>query len=111
MELHENTEKQERALLVAVDTGSYDVEASLAELYELTKTAGAEPFGAMTQKRPAYETATCVGSGMVQEIADICLRIVSNANTEYRGYYKRASDRQNNADFGYFCSTCCFQRR
>ena len=53
MELHENTEKQERALLVAVDTGSYDVEASLAELYELTKTAGAEPFGAMTQKRPA----------------------------------------------------------
>ena len=55
MELHENTEKQERALLVAVDTGSYDVEASLAELYELTKTAGAEPFGAMTQKRPAYE--------------------------------------------------------
>ena len=50
MELHENTEKQERALLVAVDTGSYDVEASLAELYELTKTAGAEPFGAMTQK-------------------------------------------------------------
>ena len=72
MELHENTEKQERALLVAVDTGSYDVEASLAELYELTKTAGAEPFGAMTQKRPAYETATCVGSGMIQEIADIC---------------------------------------
>lgn len=50
MELHENTEKQERAMLVAVDTGSYDVEASLAELYELTKTAGAEPFGAMTQK-------------------------------------------------------------
>ena len=72
MELHENTEKPERALLVAVDTGSYDVEASLAELYELTKTAGAEPFGAMTQKRPAYETATCVGSGMIQEIADIC---------------------------------------
>ena len=72
MELHENTDKQERALLVAVDTGSYDVEASLAELYELTKTAGAEPFGAMTQKRPAYETATCVGSGMIQEIADIC---------------------------------------
>ncbi len=71
MELHENTEKLERALLVAVDTGSYDVEASLAELYELTRTAGAEPFGAMTQKRPAYETATCVGSGMIQEISYI----------------------------------------
>lgn len=122
MELHENTEKQESALLVAVDTGNYDVEASLAELYELTKTAGAEPFGAMTQKRPAYETSTCVGSGMIQEIADICqkqeidllifdCRIISNTNTEYREYYKRASNRQNDVDFRYFCSTCCFQRR
>ena len=52
MELHENTEKPERALLVAADTGSYDMEASLAELYELAGTAGAEVFGAMTQKRP-----------------------------------------------------------
>lgn len=91
MELHENTEKQERALLVAVDTGSYDVEASLAELYELTKTAGAEPFGAMTQKRPAYETATCVGSGMVQEIADICQKqeidlLILTANCLQRKY-------------------------
>ena len=34
MELHENTEKQARALLVAVDRGSYDVEASVAELYD-----------------------------------------------------------------------------
>ena len=51
MELHENTEKQERALLVAVDTGSYDVEASLAELYELTKTAGAEPFWSHDTKK------------------------------------------------------------
>ena len=72
MELHENIQTPERALLVAVDTGDYDVQASLAELYELVKTAGAEPFGAMTQKRPAPETATCVGSGMIAEIADIC---------------------------------------
>ena len=27
---------------------------------------------ALDTKRPAYETATCVGSGMIQEIADIC---------------------------------------
>lgn len=122
MELHENTEKQERALLVAVDTGSYDVEASLAELYELTKTAGAEPFGAMTQKRPAYETATCVGSGMVQEIADICQKqeidlLIFDCElspTQIRNIEDITNVRvirQNNADFGYFCSTCCFQRR
>lgn len=68
--MYENREKQERALLIEVDTGSYDVQASLAELYELTRSAGAQPFGAMTQKRPSYDAATCVGSGMMRKIAD-----------------------------------------
>ena len=51
----ENTEKEkrpERALLAAVDTGEYDAEASLAELYELVRSAGAGPCGAMTKKGP-----------------------------------------------------------
>lgn len=70
--MYENTERLPRALLVECDTGEYDVEASLAELYELVRSAGAEPFGAITQKRPAPDTATCVGSGMVEEIAEFC---------------------------------------
>ncbi|XOQ48148.1 MAG: GTPase HflX [Eubacteriales bacterium] len=72
MNLHEMKEETERALLVEVDTGDYDADASLAELYELTRSAGAEPFGAITQKRPSPDKATCVGSGMMQEIADFC---------------------------------------
>ncbi|TGJ77199.1 GTPase HflX [Caproiciproducens galactitolivorans] len=72
MDLHEMKEETERALLVEVDTGDYDADASLAELYELTRSAGAEPFGAITQKRPSPDKATCVGSGMMQEIADFC---------------------------------------
>lgn len=72
MELLENEVQPEQALLVEVDTGDFDTEASLAELYELTRSAGAEPFGAMTQKRPSQDKATCVGSGMMQEIADYC---------------------------------------
>ena len=59
-------------MLIEVDTGEYDIEASLAELYELVHSAGAEPFGAMTQKRPAPDKATCVGSGMMDQIADFC---------------------------------------
>jgi GTP-binding protein HflX len=70
MEMHENDSRPELALLVAVDTDEYDVPASLAELYELTRSAGAEPFGAVTQKRPSFDKATCVGSGMMEEIAD-----------------------------------------
>ncbi|MFU0831863.1 MAG: GTPase HflX [Oscillospiraceae bacterium] len=68
--MHENKVMQERALLVEVDTGEYDAQASLAELYELTRSAGAQPFGAITQKRHSPDAATCVGSGMMRQIAD-----------------------------------------
>ena len=71
-ELTEMKMEPEKALLVEVDTGEYDAEASLAELYELVRSAGAVPFGAVTQKRPAPDTATCVGSGMMEEIASMC---------------------------------------
>ena len=71
-ELTEMKMEPEKALLVEVDTGEYDAEASLAELYELVRSAGAMPFGAVTQKRPAPDTATCVGSGMMEEIASMC---------------------------------------
>ena len=69
---YENDNNAEKALLVEVDTGEYDVQVSLAELYELTKSAGVEPFGAMTQKRPVIDKATCVGAGFLREIADYC---------------------------------------
>ena len=72
IELQEKAERPERALIVEVDTGEYDMEAALAEMYELTRSAGAEPCGAVTQKRPAPDPATCVGSGMMEEIADFC---------------------------------------
>lgn len=75
MELYENEVTPERALLVEVDTGEFDAQASLAELYELVRSAGAEPCGAMTQKRPSQDKATCVGSGMMEEIADFCRKL------------------------------------
>lgn len=67
--MFENEERRQRALLVSLDTGEYDAEASLAELEELTKTAGADPAFIITQKRPSPDTATCVGSGMAEEAA------------------------------------------
>lgn len=72
MDFYENEMTPERALLVAVDTGEYEVEPSMAELYELTRSAGAEPAGSMVQKRHSTDSATCVGSGMVQDIASYC---------------------------------------
>ena len=67
-----NEEKITRALLVSVDTGGFDAEASLAELEELVKSAGAEPAFTVTQKLQRPESATFVGSGKLEEIKQIC---------------------------------------
>ena len=62
----------ERALLVSVDTGDFDAQASLLELYELTESAGAVPVSSVTQKRERPDGATCVGAGRLEEIRDFC---------------------------------------
>ena len=66
----ENVQKPVRALLVSVDTGEYDAEESLCELFELARSAGADPVASITQKLPHLETATCVGKGKLEEIRD-----------------------------------------
>lgn len=72
MELFETTEKIDRALLVSVDTGDFDAEASLEELFELVESAGAEPVASISQKLLRPDTATCVGSGKLIEIKEYC---------------------------------------
>lgn len=72
MELKSNEEKISRALLISVDSGEYDAEASLEELFELVKSAGAEPELSVMQKLDIPESATYLGSGKLKEIAQIC---------------------------------------
>ncbi len=72
MELKSNEEKIQKALLVSVDTGDFDAEASLEELAELVKSAGAEPELTVMQKLDRPESATFVGTGKLKEIAEIC---------------------------------------
>ena len=72
MELKSNEEKITRALLVSVDTGAYDAQASLDELFELVKSAGADPVFSVTQNLSKVETGTYVGTGKLLEIAEIC---------------------------------------
>lgn len=67
-----NEETITKALLVSVDTGGYDAEASLDELFELVKSAGAEPVLSLTQKLSRPESATYVGTGKLQEMKEIC---------------------------------------
>ncbi len=59
-----------RAILIGVDTGEFDAMLSIEELSELTETAGAEPVLKSVQKRPACDSATCVGKGRLLEIKE-----------------------------------------
>ena len=72
MELISTEEKITRALLVSVDTGDFDAESSLSELFELAESSGAEAVASITQKLQRPDTATCVGSGKLEEIKEYC---------------------------------------
>ena len=70
--MYENEEKIQKALLVGIDTGEYDAEGSMSELWELTESAGAVPVTTVMQKRDKPDGATCIGSGRLEEITDFC---------------------------------------
>ena len=72
MELYENEQKPQRALLISVDYGAFDAEASMEELYALAESAGAEVVGSMIQKLDKPIGASYVGSGRLEEIAELC---------------------------------------
>lgn len=72
MNLYENKQEIEKALLVSVDTGDFDAEVSIDELEELAFTAGAQVCGKMIQKKERPENATFVGLGKLAQIIDFC---------------------------------------
>mgnify|MGYP000865541698 FL=1 len=68
----ETEKKQERVLIVGVelqDMENFDM--SMEELASLAKTAGAEVVGVYTQKREKCDSKTFVGSGKLEEIAQM----------------------------------------
>ena len=70
--MYENEQKPERVLLVALDFGKGDCEALLDELAELAKSAGGEVIATMSQKRERPDSATYVGSGLMEQARQFC---------------------------------------
>lgn len=67
-------DRREKAVLVGVDRPGlrWPVESSLAELERLADTAGADTVGVVTQKLDTLNPRTFVGSGKVDQIAELC---------------------------------------
>lgn len=57
-----------KAVLACVDIGEFDAEASIKELEELASTAGAEVVGTAIQRKAAFDPATCMGAGRLEEL-------------------------------------------
>ena len=71
--MHENEQQNARTkvILIGIDTGEYDAKISIDELAELAETAECEVVRSVLHSRPAPEAATCIGSGKLQEIAEL----------------------------------------
>lgn len=68
----ENEQIEEKVILVGIsEQDGDDAEDSLAELAELVKTAGAVVVGTLIQKRETIHPGTYVGTGKVDEIAQL----------------------------------------
>ena len=71
-ETYENEQIEEKVILVGIsEQDGDDAEDSLAELAELVKTAGAVVVGTLIQKRETIHSGTYVGTGKVDEIAQL----------------------------------------
>ena len=74
-EFFDTEERKEKVILAAVDLGnsgdSFDVRASLDELEELAKTAGAETVGRLIQGRDGIHPGTYIGKGKIEELREL----------------------------------------
>ena len=64
-----------KAVIVGIAERGSDVpecERSLDELERLLDTAGGEVFARVLQVKDSFDPRTCIGSGKVKEISDIC---------------------------------------
>lgn len=69
---YENEQMEEKVILIGVsEQEGDDAEDSLAELAELVRTAGAVVVGTLMQKRESIHPGTYVGTGKVDEIAQL----------------------------------------
>jgi GTP-binding protein HflX len=71
----EHANIEQKAVLVGISpdqSGLAECHTSLDELERLLDTAGGETFARVVQVRASYNARTCIGSGKVAEIAELC---------------------------------------
>ena len=79
MQFYDFKEIEERVILIGIQTGEdEDVAASLDELEELARTAGAVTVGKVIQNREAVHPGTYIGKGKIEEVAALMRAVDAN---------------------------------
>ena len=79
MQFYDFKEIEERVILIGVQTGEdEDVAASLDELEELARTAGAVTVGKVIQNREAVHPGPYIGKGKIEEVAALMRAVDAN---------------------------------
>lgn len=66
-----NEQLLETAILAGADTGEYDAERSMQELWALAESAEITPLATMLQKREKPDKASYLGEGKLEELAEL----------------------------------------
>ena len=66
-------EEKEKVILLAADTGEFDRERSMAELWALAESNDMEPVAQVVQKRDRPDGATYLGEGRLEETRQLCV--------------------------------------
>lgn len=72
MDFYEIDNSPERALLISVDTGDFNADASIDELTLLAESAGAQVLGSIIQRKSTPDGATYLGRGKLIEAEEFC---------------------------------------
>ncbi|MGI6204148.1 MAG: GTPase HflX [Anaerovoracaceae bacterium] len=86
------TNEHERVILVGAQLEGQDISYSMSELAGLAQAAGAEVIGEAVQNLEKVNTATFIGRGKVDELADYCSAMKADAvifNEELSGIQTR----------------------
>ena len=78
-----------QAIIVGIAERGSDVpecERSLDELERLLDTAGGTVFARVIQVKDSFDPRTCIGSGKVKEISDLCKDNAIDLLTKTVGY-------------------------
>ncbi len=104
--MYENEQKWQRAILASVNIGEFDTEQSLRELCELAKSADAEVVAEVTQNRDAYDKATCIGAGRLEEIKELCTELEADLIIFDHELTATQTRNPDYAYIRYFCTAC-----